>query len=168
MSTGLLIEFHSEQENLGGRYDDDEWSRDSTNTINTLVKVTSLDAKDSLAYSLKNGEFPECDLVVGADVGPGDKVFIVWVEYGTGDSFGSDGGNIELIAAFIDEERAKACAENCKKFEENDEASYLDDDRYTLKVELDNGQTYGVYVPWTGYFECLEQVHVTPKTIKKK
>lgn len=168
MATGLLIEFHTERENLGGRRDDDEWSRDSYRTYNTLTKVTSLDAKDSLAYSLKNGEFPECDLVVGADVGVGDKVYIVWVEYTTGDSFGSDSGNIEMIGAFVDVDRANKCAQSCKDFGEDDSAGYMDLDRYSLKVELDNGQTYSVHVPWTGYFEHLDQVHVTPKTIKQK
>jgi hypothetical protein len=168
MATGLLIELESEYENTGGRVDDDEWSRDSSRTTNNLGEVTALDAKESLAYSLKNGDFPNCDLVVGAEVEPGDIVYIVWAEYTTGDSFGTDYGQYELIAAFVDEEKAKKCAKACKDFEENQNSTYLDSDRYSLKVELDNGQTYTVHVPWTGYFESLERVHVTTKTIKAK
>jgi hypothetical protein len=168
MAPGLLIDVDSEQESLGGRVDDDEWSRDSSRKINRLNAVTSLDAKESLAYSLKNGDFPNCDLVVGAEVGPGDIVYIVWAEYTTGDSFGTDYGQYELIAAFVDEEKANKCAKDCENFVENQHATYLDAERYSLKIELDNGQTYSIHVPWTGYFENLERVNVTPKTIKSK
>jgi hypothetical protein len=165
MATGLLLKFNSYTENLGGRTEDDDWSRDATSTTSTLEQVFALDAKESFAFTLKNGDFPACDLVVGAEVGPGDKVFIVWVEYGTSDSFGSDGGNVEMIGAFIDEERAKKCAQDCENFNENDSSTYMDTSRYEMRVELDNGQTYNVWIPWTGYFENLERVHITPMII---
>lgn len=160
MSTGLMLEFRSEQHNLGGQSEDDAWSRDSTHTDNSLERVWMKDPKKTLMKAIRDEEI-ECDVVVGAEVVPGDTVYIVWAEYSTGDSFGNDGGQYVAIAAFVNENNAKTCAYNAKNLEEKKITSYMDTDRYGLSVILDNGIDFKFHVPWIGYFENLENVHVS-------
>ena len=66
----------------------------------------------------------------------GDIIHLVWAEYTTSDSFGSDGGNYELLEVFTNVEEA---------FKQKDFYEGVNDDRY----------------PWCGYFERLDGVHVT-------
>jgi hypothetical protein len=166
MATGLMLVFEETEHNMGGYDPSDSWSRDSWDRDNTLVKVWMKDPLKQLAKVLKDDECPECDVVVGTEVLPGDKVYIVWTEYSTGDSFGNDGGQREVVAAFVDEERAKKCALDCTNFAEKETSAYWDDSRYSLHVELDNGTTYKFHVPWLGYFERLEEVHVSEMIIE--
>ena len=69
--------------NVGGLDPDDVWSRDSTEGSVDVVGAR-LEAKDGY----------DC-LFTDKEVAPGATVWLVWAEYTTGDSFGSDGGNYD-------------------------------------------------------------------------
>jgi len=111
------------RENIGGEYEDDSWSRDSYIGSCSILsaKIVKDDGYDTLA--------------VAEDLKAGAIIFLVWAEYTTGDSFGSDGGNYELLQVFTDADSAVAS----RMFYENDTRSYH---------------------PWQGYFESLDGIFV--------
>ena len=102
------------------------------------------------------------DIISSIKAKSGEKVWVVWVEYSTGDSFGnSHCGSTEAIAIFKDidaaEELVKAL-ENSKR--DSDDNFYCEtSDGQIIKID---------YTPWTGYFETLEEVHLDRVTMDKK
>jgi hypothetical protein len=102
---------------------EDEWSRASTSGSVTVNGATLVE---------KDGY--DC-LGVAADLKPGDTIWLVWAQYETGDSFGRDGGQYELLEVQPTYERA---IERQKHY-----ASVSD---YS--------------VPWNGYFESLDGIYV--------
>lgn len=79
---------------------------------------------------------------IDADLKEGDIVYLVWARYGTGDSFGSYGGNYVLLDLLTDEALAYA--------------------------KRDYYETVNDYsVPWTGYFEWLQDLHVETLILEK-
>lgn len=131
MSTFIKFEVNQRSWSTGGYDPEDSWSRDSTDgtvDIRGAVKVKE-DGYDTLA--------------IEKDVSVGDVVCLVWAQYSTGDSFGRDGGQYELLEVVAD----RAEAEGRKHHYEN--------------VKHDG--TYGAegaYLPWFGYFESLDGIYV--------
>ena len=104
------------------------------------------------------------DVVADLDIKEGDRVYVVWCEWSDGDSFGrSERGGVEAIGVFKDTNAAIAFA----KFIEADNRS--DEDSYskvkTFKSE--DGQEFTIrgYLPWNGYFEHLEEIHIQTVTV---
>lgn len=92
----------------------------------------------------------------------GDNIFVVWVEYSSGDSFGSSSGNVEFLWAFTDAEKAYKLKELIYK-------DYRDDSYYNFKSG-NNFNFYGVNIytgTWKGYFESLQTVRVDRLEVKK-
>lgn len=112
-----------------------------------------------------NEEYP--DIVSSIDFAPGDQVYVVWLEYSTGDSFGhSYRGRVEPIAVFNNYKDAESLKKLIEKpeFKEND----LDKGIYIQLITFESldGQTLDIGAsPWTGYFETLEEVHIEPTTM---
>ena len=98
---------------------EDQWDRDSTDGSAT---VTACHLAHQDGY----------DVLQASDiVAVGDKVWLVWAQYSTGDSFGCDGGRYELCGVFSDSAAADA--------------------------EVSRLQSVDDYsVPWNGYFENLD------------
>ena len=82
------------------------------------------------------------------DAGYGDPVYIVWIGYGCGDSFGHASGKGEVVFAFGNKDKAIKCTEEIKK--DTYSYSFLDD--FDNEVTLSN--------PAYGYFEHLEAVEI--------
>ena len=109
---------------VGGLDPDDVWSRDSTEGSVEIVGAR-LEAKDGY----------DC-LFTDKEVAPGATVWLVWAEYTTGDSFGSDGGNYELL-----------------------EICHSAEDAESRKTHFAGVTDYSV--PWNGYFENLDSLNVS-------
>lgn len=124
MTTYIKFDVQVETYNIGGYDPEDSWSRDSTegSCYVTGATIVEKDGYDTLG--------------VEEDISRGDTIYLVWAEYTTGDSFGSDGGNYELLEVFIDKQMAW------------DRVSYWE-----------NISDYSV--PWNGYFEYLDGVRVS-------
>lgn len=144
MTKMLSIDYDTYTENLGGSSPDDEWSRDSTKSSYTV---------NGASIAKQHGDCPISDCEVG------DKVYVVWADYTTGDTFGSDSA-VEFLAAFKSKTHALRCV---------DKATHkTDSDNYTswdIEVTLDEGEKYQVHIPWLGYFEHLKQVNITEVTV---
>jgi hypothetical protein len=155
MATGLKVEMETYHINCGGYDADDPWSRDSSDQDNTFIGVSPIVNPGTLVSGIKNGYLPDPDVVIGADVKVGDTVYVVWYEYTTGDSFGSDSGKFEFVAAYTTEELAEKCKQKI-----------LDHDGgFSMTITLEDGEEFSMHCPWVGYFERLEGVHINKAII---
>ena len=134
-------------EHNGGYDPDDEWSRDSTTTTNDIrgIKIGSYD----LASHFKPIK--------------GEKYYLLYAEYNTGDSFGYDDGVIEYIGLYEPKEQAQKQAELIKIHNDKYEKDHKwtkNESSYSLDIEMPNGQVVKISAPWNGYFESLNFVDV--------
>lgn len=125
----------------------DEWDRDSTDG-RTWVETVSLTKPDSWHRET---------LAVPFKVTAGMDVFAVTAHYSTGDTFGRDGGKMELIDVFLDQEAAAACRKA---------AGTCGEDSMSFKYVRQNGVEIQQSAPWIGYFESLDSVEVTQFTVE--
>lgn len=90
------------------------------------------------------------DLVREDDVKDGDILYLVVVQYSTGDSFGNESGLVEFVDTFRTLEKARACLKAVKNSNDT-----------TLVYIMDNGAEYrSSYTSWSGYFDSLEDVYI--------
>jgi hypothetical protein len=128
---------------------DDKWDRASTSrTWDPPARVY-----------LRDPAFYESD-EIDADLTPGQVIFLVWVQYSTGDSFGHDSGaGQEVIGWYLnhaDAYRAKDAIDNGPKkysFEEGGN---------TVMVPTFDGQGMRPQncSSWVGYFESIDHVSI--------
>ncbi len=125
-----------------GSYGD--WSESFDNSFRRITKV-----KD---YA---------DLTSIFDFKDGEKAYLVWLEYSSGDSFGHDEkSSVTAIGLFKDYKTAtelkdKILADNKEK----------DHEYKPIKIETSDGQKFSEYPSWKGYFESLDNVIITEVTI---
>ena len=83
------------------------------------------------------------------DVKAGEPVFVLYMTYSTGDTFGRATGRGEVLWVFKDPDTAKEALRIWK--EENDKR----DPEYSVKFEDDVGRVIQLSNPASGYFENL-------------
>jgi hypothetical protein len=118
---------------------DDRWDRDDTTFVLTRIRVEPSDEPQANNVWGYDRVF---DFSVPDDV---TKVYLVYAEYGTGDTFGNDDGQIVAFEAFTEEFQADYLAERL---------------RVATGFSLPNDHGDDYYIPWTGYFETLNEVRV--------
>jgi hypothetical protein len=96
------------------------------------------------------------------EVGAGDEIHVVYVEYDTGDSFGISRGNRSHLWAFADKTRAQALVDAIQA----DHATNPD-------YDFDNGPMKFDGVPincneWKGYFEHLRRVAIETIVVRRR
>jgi len=114
------------------------WSSSQTNHLDEFIYPT-------LKYP---------DAVTPFELKSGDRCFVVWVEWSSGNSFGrGDRSSTEIIGAFLD----PAAAFELKNALEIVTCEY--------KIKTRDGQLFeSGYAPWCGYFESLDEIHVDQVT----
>lgn len=113
------------------------WSRDNDYTVEGVV----LDAK------LRWG----CDAIqIAPAVVEGDEVWVLYVTYCTGDSFGSDCGQGEIIWVFTNKDVADVAL---RKIDANQTAS-------VFSFEDEDGEVLHLSNPANDYFSHIESVNV--------
>ena len=107
------------------------------------------------------------DVVSDFDIQKGETCYVVWVEYNSGDSFGTaENENVEVVGVFKD----KNCAKELEKAIEDLHHKFCIgefencetwDDRYKFYFKTSDGQEfkYGL-CPWYEYFNDLQNVYV--------
>lgn len=123
----LRVEIGGYQNNIGGETED-PWSRDSYDG-DAWVENVYLAEKDG--YNHWEVEDAKQD----------DIVYAVLAVYGTGDSFGSTGGQSELFLVTKDKQEAEA------------KLKYLE-------------SVTDLSVPWNGYFEWLQEIKLSEHIIE--
>jgi hypothetical protein len=127
---------------------EDNWDRGNSGTDWTIGGI-SLGARDS-----------ERSLPADFDVQVGDKVFVVYAVYSTGDTFGHDeGAYLEVLSFHKNREIAErnlAAAEGRTRR-----------DRSQLVLEFDSGGKVERYCPWDGYFESLDYARLEEHVVSR-
>ena len=147
VTTDLAVHYKTREYVTRERNPDDQWDRDDTRSEHTMQYI-------SIA---KEGDWNT--ITYPGEVKPGDKVYLLFAVYSTGDSFGHDEDrSVELISVHKDLNCAKY---NYKMLEG------VNKDSYSAQVELsqDNGTTWKMNPPWCGYFERLSYARVAGFTV---
>lgn len=95
----------------------------------------------------------------------GDKVWVVWVQYGSGSTFGSDAGYGSIVAVTKNEDLAVAAAAWAEGTITDGRSASLRPgrrpDRSAAQWPKELGDTeQGVYQSWNGYFEWGQVVKI--------
>lgn len=141
-----------------GHDHNDEWARASTSTTWEIDSYLYLNKDKSYSpYSYEQEFIPDETLKSG------DTVYMTYVVYSTGDSFGHDSGaNFEPIGFY----KNKSDAEKAKELIKNAPDSYdwSNEDGFGLDINIptyDGTSTRKQScAAWTGYFERLDYVEV--------
>lgn len=107
------------------------------------------------------GGYP--DVVSELDIAPGEEVWVVWLEYSTGDSFGwSDRGGTETIAVFREYSDAERLQKELEKKTEYEFGSFDNlENLNKIHFETSYGEVIDIHTgTWCGYFERLDNVHI--------
>jgi hypothetical protein len=88
------------------------------------------------------------------DFKPGDAVFVLWMTYSSGDSFGHSEGNGEVLWVFKD--AAVALAAKALWQKANDK-----DGHYAVEFIADSGMKVSLSNPAAGYFENLSSLDLS-------
>lgn len=114
-----------------------DWSESYTTTLGT---VRTLGEDEDVLYPADGYKIPDGS----------EYAYVLWIEYGTGDSFGSADGCGSILGVFGSREvanKAKAEFEKCSC-----EFSIEISDDFDRKIKMSN--------PAAGYFEHVESVHL--------
>lgn len=136
----------SEEQYGDGRYDY-SWEENYSSDLKYIL----LDSRDSDDYS----RYESIDVDFTPKIG--DELYVVVVNYDTGDSFGRAYGRISIVDVFDDQEKANAFAR------------YITDDakRNSKKYSFEFlGRE--VHACWKGYFESFNYADVYPLSIRSK
>lgn len=114
---------------------DDQWDRDSTAAHLSVSGVRIADRY--------------FDTALPKEYDPAKPLFLVWADYDTGDSFGTDANKFEAVDLFQDAEKANRAKDILEK-----------ETGWTIKYQRDDGSTIDYNCPWEGYFETLNRIHV--------
>lgn len=147
----MIVEFSTEVERWQEEGPDDAYLKGEPYSYRgseggSCTNVTAAVAQDQS----KTPAFGYCTASKDLPVQPGDTVYVVVATYTTGDTFGSDGGQTQILDAFVDPDEAAELAGVAKEA-----------DQYSFEH---NGQNYRP--AWIGYFEHLDDMSVWEVVVK--
>lgn len=117
---------------------------------NVVKKIDKLPDEDSF------------EVVSELDLPSGSEAWIVWIVWSSGDSFGwAENRHAEVLAIFDHEWYANAFADYVRNGDYESNNSFLGGTGKPFTFQSEDGQEFKYdYIPWDGYFESLEAVHV--------
>jgi hypothetical protein len=124
-----------------------EWGEDGFFTVDNA----SIDDKTN---EYRWDSFPVYSEV---EIKDGDVVYVLWIQYSTGNSFGQSRGNGEVLAVFADKELAKRAYDRWDK----ETSSRCNNDNYSISTELAPDYFVLISNPANGYFENKEDLKLT-------
>jgi hypothetical protein len=146
---------------------EDEWSRESTATDHSIESIEVTRGKNSYY-----------DLAVPFEVDPSREYYLLYAIYSTGDSFGTDAGQIEYVGLYEDKNVAY---ENQRRIEQHSDTYQKLNNRwggtsqqeknrlkkigktfepYSVRLITEAEEEFQMHVPWNGYFEELTSIEV--------
>lgn len=122
-----------------------DWSESCSNSFDLISRT-------------RDKDYP--DIVSSLDIKIGDPCYVVWVEWSSGDSFGSGYRNHnDSVAVFKTYEDADDLKTRIEKG---------GDTNYAVKYTAKDGQEIDIYTgAWTGYFETLESVNISEAIMQR-
>ena len=132
------------EECIFSRREDEVWgSWEEENCF--FIEGVSLSSSKDL-----NSSYSEDQVPCSTEVIVGQEVFVLWISYSAGNSFGRASGNGEIFWVFSDKKIAADALKEVYKQEKN----------FIIKLTLEDGSTIKLSNPASGYFERLESVRV--------
>jgi len=128
----------------------EEYGSWSSSYSNNFESITKIDINDKCP-----------DVTSIHDFQVGDVAYLVWAEWSSGDSFGNANcSDTEAFGLLKEASDAFALATALREAKENTNAKNWDD-HYKFEWKSSDGQkvVYG-FLPWLGYFECLDNIYV--------
>jgi hypothetical protein len=92
------------------------------------------------------------EITLSTDVKPGQIVYVLWMTYNTGDSFGNANGLGEILWVFTDEKVAMDAKQSCLDLIDASSLEFTSEDGTVVKLSN----------PAWGYFENLESLEISP------
>jgi hypothetical protein len=135
---------NDQEEHERGEGDFASWSRSTAHSIQGFREA-------------KEGEYH--DLVVSFKPEKNRNYFLLYVLYGSGDSFGRSTGNIVFVGLYEDEALAE---ENAKRIADHAEAYKKGkaEDEFSVTLKEDDAAESKMSTSWNGYFERVEDIVV--------
>lgn len=125
--------------------EDKEWGSWEENNCNSIQGIKLV----------KENEF--YDVVTDFEVKKGDTVYLVYAEYGSGNSFGNSSGNISYVGVYKKKIKAERAVKEIKRSRE----AYDNSGDYEAKFKTESGKVIKDGFPsWCGYFERLESARI--------
>lgn len=139
---------HETSQNLGGRHDDDDWSRDSYSTNHNIVGFRCAAESENRYYDLTVPYYPEDNTTY----------YVLYAVYTTGDSFGQDPGRGVEFIGFYTKDQLDVAEENMREIEVDDGKR---NENWNVTLKTPDGQkTFKQHCGWKGYFESLDYVDI--------
>lgn len=133
---------------------DDSWDRANTLTEHSV---------DGIRLDSNYGYGNYC--YYPGEVKKGDKIYLLYAVWSTGDSFGHDVGySIDFISVHKNIDIANSNANVLENIEEDINSSW--ETKWNGKLMLDNGDEYKYHIGWLGYFESLDYIRVKEFIVK--
>lgn len=85
----------------------------------------------------------------------GDVVYVLWMTYSSGDSFGSSTGNGEVLWVFKDVKLALRAKQLYEKINADDNCMF------SIEMETEDGEKFKMSNPAAGYFENMGSIEVS-------
>lgn len=151
--TKIAFEFNSYSQSTGGYDPDDSWSRDSTSTSWTAPNKCTI-VEEAEVYGFDYDEVPDT-------VKRGDTIYMTWIQWSSGDSFGhDDGAHNEVIGFYQTAELAEQARTAIEADSRTDYSFEPGGNRVRVPL-FDGSDTREQYTgSWKGYFESLDYVDV--------
>ena len=126
---------------------DDKWDRDDTRTDHNIIGFKIVDENNYFDFEVK------------FNIDTNKEYYLLYVIYGTGDSFGRDDGQIEFVGFY---ENVNIAEENLKRIEEHYKKVKYDRkyDNYDLILLNEENKEYKIRPPWLGYFENMDEIYI--------
>ena len=106
--------------------------------------------ESSITDVIKDKQVSGEEFNIDQDVNLGDIVYVLYMIYSTGDSFGRSTGNIEPLWVFKD---AKVAVATMRELEKNQKAD-------SLVFKTESGREIKLSNPGAGYFECVDKIDI--------
>jgi hypothetical protein len=132
--TKLYLDYEETRLSGGEPTSDETWCEYTDSYYNWELKEVFLN-KD-------NADWYRREETVNFNVKSGDTVYVVWVQYSTGDTFSHSEGHGTIVGVYKTYDEAKE-----------------------VQQKIETNKFGGKYHPWNGYFDSLEQIHIERRDV---
>jgi hypothetical protein len=146
----VLIDVDTETWVTRERDPEDSWDQGDTAGYVTNVTATLTDK------SVQESWYGEvvCDI---PGISVGDLLYVVVVDYESGNTFGRSGGYYQILDVFTDNADAEGLCTAAREYDNAEKRSYMESLTY-------KGKEY--YASWKGYFESTNSIDIWAVTVR--
>lgn len=141
MNTKLIVEYI--QHMIRSYRDPEEYGSWGAEYESYIYRARINVGQDQCSYNYERFD-------IGQEVKPGEVVYVLYMIYSDGDSFGRARGKIEVLWVFKDASAAFEAKKNVEKYKKE----------YSIKIKTEVGTEITLSNPGSGYFERVDSVDI--------